>query len=186
MDSEGDPASTICNLELSQSSDRCIGIWSSKSTVLKAATTSCCYGCLLNHRVETTLGRRRIHHWVSSVIETVETSRLRLVPPSRACEKAYEAFYTDREASRMYGGPMSAGAAWARLSADLGSWYLQGFGVWAIKEKSQGEILGTCGFWQGRDWPRELTWWLLPQYRGQGFAKEASLAAVRHAYEAFA
>jgi len=123
---------------------------------------------------------------LSSVIQTLETARLRLVPPSKACEKTYELFYTDGEASRMYGGPTSAGAAWARLSADLGSWYLQGFGVWAIQEKSQGGILGTCGFWQGKDWPRELTWWLLPQYRGHGFAKEASLAAVRHAYEALA
>lgn len=84
----------------------------------------------------------------------------------------------------MYGGPISAGAAWARLSADLGSWYLQGFGVWAVRRQSDGEVLGTCGFWQGKDWPRELTWWLLPRFRGYGFAKEASLAAVRHAHQA--
>ncbi|MBT3067160.1 GNAT family N-acetyltransferase [Rhodoferax sp. U11-2br] len=117
------------------------------------------------------------------MIQTLETPRLRLVPPSQACAKAYELFYTDAEASRMYGGPITAAAAWTRLSSDLGSWYLQGFGVWAMQEKSDGEFLGTCGFWQGRDWPRELTWWLLPQYRGHGFAKEASLAAVHHAYE---
>ena len=83
----------------------------------------------------------------------------------------------------MYGGPITAGAAWARLSADLGSWHLQGFGVWAAREKSSGEFVGTCGFWQGKDWPRELTWWLLPQFRGRGLANEASLATVRHAYE---
>ncbi len=117
------------------------------------------------------------------MIRTLETPRLRLVPPSQACAAAYDSFYTDAEASRMYGGPLTAGAAWARLSADLGSWYLQGFGVWAVQSKLHGEFIGTCGFWQGKDWPRELTWWLLPQYRGLGFAKEASLAAVRHAYE---
>ena len=84
----------------------------------------------------------------------------------------------------MYGGPISAGAAWARLAADLGAWYLQGFGVWAIQLRSGGQYVGTCGFWQGLGWPKELTWWVLPQYQGQGIAKEASRAVIQHAYEA--
>ncbi len=118
-------------------------------------------------------------------IPTLETPRLRLVPPSGACDEAYRRFYTDEGASRAYGGPLTPGAAWARLCADLGSWYLQGFGVWAVERKAQGDIVGTCGFWQGKGWPRELTWWLLPDARGQGFAKEASIAAITHAYQVF-
>lgn len=35
------------------------------------------------------------------------------------------------------------------------------------------------------DWPRELTWWLLPEARGNGIAVEASVAAVTHAYQVF-
>jgi RimJ/RimL family protein N-acetyltransferase len=46
--------------------------------------------------------------------------------------------------------------------------------------------VGTCGFWQGKGWPRELTWWLLPHARGRDLALEASRAAVQHAYQAFA
>jgi RimJ/RimL family protein N-acetyltransferase len=118
-------------------------------------------------------------------IPTLETARLRLLPPGVECDAAYASFYTNAEASRAYGGPLSAGAAWARLSADLGSWHLQGFGVWALQRKLEGDIIGTCGFWRGKGWPRELTWWLLPAARRQGFAREASIAAVRHAYESF-
>ena len=118
-------------------------------------------------------------------IPTLESSRLHLVPPSAECDGAYERFYTDEQASRAYGGPLSAGAAWARLSSDVGSWHLQGFGVWALRRKAEGDIVGTCGFWQGKGWPRELTWWLLPQVRGQGLAKEASLSAVAYAYAKF-
>lgn len=118
-------------------------------------------------------------------IPEIQTGRLRLLPPSAACEPAYQRFYTDGGASRFYGGPLTPGAAWARLAADLGSWGLQGFGVWALQRKAEGDFVGVCGFWQGKGWPRELTWWLLPEPRGRGLAKEASLAAVAHAYDVF-
>lgn len=118
-------------------------------------------------------------------IATLETERLRLVPPTADCEACYQAFYTDAAASGHYGGPLSAGQAWARLATDLGSWHLQGFGVWAVERRDTRTVVGTCGYWQGKGWPRELTWWLLPDARGRGLAQEASQAAVRHAYEVF-
>ena len=118
-------------------------------------------------------------------IPTLETERLRLVPPSRDCEAAYHRFYTDGDASRAYGGPLTPGNAWNRLARDIGAWSLQGFGVWAIQRRTAGDIVGTCGFWQGKGWPRELTWWLLPEARGGGLALEASRAAIAHAYDVF-
>jgi [ribosomal protein S5]-alanine N-acetyltransferase len=62
---------------------------------------------------------------------------------------------------------------------------VQGFGVWALQRRGSGDLVGVCGFWQGKGWPRELTWWLLPAARGAGLAHEASQAAVAHAYEVF-
>ncbi len=119
------------------------------------------------------------------VIPTLQSERLLLLPPSAAAEALYGAFYTDAQASHAYGGPLTAAAAWNRLAADLGAWHLQGFGVWVLSRRDGGDLVGTCGFWQGRGWPRELTWWLLPAARGAGLAHEASLAAVTHAYDRF-
>jgi RimJ/RimL family protein N-acetyltransferase len=118
-------------------------------------------------------------------IPTLETERLLLRPLALDCEAAYQRFYTDADASRHYSGPLTPAAAFARLSADLGSWYLQGFGVWALQRKAEGDVVGVCGFWQGKGWPRELTWWLLPETRGQGLAQEASRAAIAHGYDVF-
>jgi ribosomal-protein-alanine N-acetyltransferase len=118
-------------------------------------------------------------------IPTLETERLMLEPPSEAGWASYERFYTDAEASRMYGGPLSLRQAWARLASDLGTWHLLGFGVWLVRRRQEGDCIGTCGYWQGKGWPRELTWWLLPEARGRGIAKEASRAAIAHGYGAF-
>ena len=107
------------------------------------------------------------------------------MPLGPACENLYEEFYTDAPASEHYNGPLTPGAAWTRLAADLGTWHLCGFGVWAIQRREQQDLVGICGFWQGKGWPRELTWWLLPRARGCGIAHEASTAAIEHAYRVF-
>ncbi len=119
------------------------------------------------------------------LIPSLTTERLELIPPSLSCQHLYNTFYMDAHASEMYGGPLTEEQTFGRLKADIGSWYLLGFGIWIIKRKSDQKLLGTCGFWQGANWPRELTWWLLPEARGTGFAQEASKAAIRYAYEHF-
>lgn len=118
-------------------------------------------------------------------IPTLSTDRLHLRPPAAEAWPAYERFYTDADASRLYGGPLSVKDAWARLASDIGSWHLQGFGVWTLQRRDMGDIVGTCGFWQGKGWRRELTWWLLPAARGSGLALEASRAAIGHAHDHF-
>jgi [ribosomal protein S5]-alanine N-acetyltransferase len=130
-------------------------------------------------------GRGPERHSMTVEIPMLRTDRLVLRPPTLECAELYDAFFTDAEASRHYGGPMSSGQAWARLAADVGYWQLQGFGRWVIECTENGEMVGGCGFWQGRGWPRELTWWLLPKARGTGIAAEASRAAITHAYDSF-
>ena len=115
-------------------------------------------------------------------IPFLTTDRLELTPPNLDAFAAYSDFYSDEEASKMYGGPLPREQVWARLKADIGSWHLLGFGVWIIKEKGSGSFIGTCGFWKGCDWPTELTWWLLPSSRGKGYAFEASKTAISFAY----
>jgi len=119
------------------------------------------------------------------MLPTLETELLRLVPPTLASLDVYELFYMDSEASKAYGGPIEKEQVLTRLKADLGSWYLFGFGVWIIQLKSDSSFVGTCGFWQGKNWPTELTWWVLPEARGKGVATEASKAAISHAYTEF-
>lgn len=116
---------------------------------------------------------------------TLYTERLCLKLPGPDCEQAYEQFYTDPVASAFYSGPLTPAAAFSRLAADIGVWHLQGFGVWAIHDRPSGQVLGVSGFWQGKGWPRELTWWLLPAARGKGIALEVSRAAIDHAYNNF-
>lgn|GEM_PF-544643 len=116
-------------------------------------------------------------------VPELATERLGLVAPALVHLEHYLEFFTDAEASASYGGPLTEGQAWARLAADRGTWALRGFGVWVVTSLDTGSVFGGCGFWQGLGWPHELTWWLRPDARGSGVAREASQAAIRHAYE---
>ena len=119
------------------------------------------------------------------MIPSIETQKLRLIPPSIDCFELYKSFYTDATASEMYGGPIGIEQVWTRLKADIGSWYLLGYGVWAVQQKSDNSLIGTCGFWKGKNWSKELTWWVMHEGRGKGVATEASKAAIDHAYIKF-
>lgn len=114
---------------------------------------------------------------------SITTERLQLRALKKENFEHYLQFYTDAEASAFYGGPIDETATWNRLKADVGSWELLGFGVWAVYEQNTNDFIGVCGFWQGYGWPIELTWWFLPQARRKGYAVEASHAAINFAFE---
>lgn len=105
------------------------------------------------------------------------TERLTLRRPEGRDHAAYARFFADAEASHFYGGPLRADQAWGRLAEDIGHFALKGFGRFVITR--QDATLGGCGILDVEGWPgHELTWWLLPEARGQGIAQEASRAVL--------
>ncbi|WP_424970022.1 GNAT family N-acetyltransferase [Dinoroseobacter sp. S76] len=116
-------------------------------------------------------------------IPHLTTDRLLLRPPSELDLAAYCEFYGDGEASHFSGGPLDAVGAWNRLARDCGHWHLRGYGKWTILLKESEAVVGSVGFAWPTGWPRpELTWWIGSSWRRQGFAKEASIAAIAYGY----
>lgn len=106
-------------------------------------------------------------------IPVLKTERLTLRCPEARDLEAYARFFADPDASRFYGGPLLRHEAWARLAEDIGHFVLKGFGRFVVTRN--GDTVGGCGILDVDGWPgHELTWWLLPEARGQGIAQEAS------------
>ena len=59
-----------------------------------------------------------------------------------------------------------------------------GFGFWGVERKSDGRLLGMCGLIK-RDTLMEadVGYALMPEFRGQGYAREAAAACVRYAHD---
>ena len=117
-------------------------------------------------------------------IPTLCTDRLILRAPAASDFEAYRDFYADCAASAYYGGPLPAAAAWRKLAYDVGHWALRGFGMWSVVEKVSGTTIGGCGIVRPEGWPRhELTWWIARSARRNGYAEEASRAAIGWAHD---
>jgi RimJ/RimL family protein N-acetyltransferase len=59
-----------------------------------------------------------------------------------------------------------------------------GFGLWLVEDRASGEAAGLCGLLrrEGLDDP-DIGFAFLPEFRGRGFALEASQAVLRHAHD---
>jgi len=66
----------------------------------------------------------------------------------------------------------------------LGHWGLRGFGLWAVEERSTGELVGRVGCWRPEGWPGlEIGWTLRRASWGRGYATEAARSALDVALE---
>ncbi|MBG6155422.1 ribosomal-protein-alanine N-acetyltransferase [Labrenzia sp. EL_159] len=117
-------------------------------------------------------------------IPTIESERLIFREFREECDfDAYAHFYAS-EQTRYYGGPLDRSSAWRAASAMMGHWIIRGYGAWAIEEKATGDFCGIVGLWYPEGWPeREISWSIVTEKQGQGFAYEAAIRARRYARE---
>ena len=65
----------------------------------------------------------------------------------------------------------------------VGHWFLRGYGLWGVEERSWGILLGQAGFWNPEGWPGfELGWTLRRSFWGRGYATEAARRALQFGF----
>lgn len=115
----------------------------------------------------------------------LETERLTLRMLRESDFGAYARMCGDPEVMRYIGDgqPLARPMAWRNLAQMVGHWSLRGYGLWAVEERSSGELVGRVGFWNPDGWPGfELGWLLRRSSWGLGYATEAARAALRFAF----
>jgi RimJ/RimL family protein N-acetyltransferase len=118
-------------------------------------------------------------------IPTFESDRLILRPFTQADFEPMATFFAD-PVSASYGGPCPRDEAWRKFAVYSGHWLLRGFGPWALEEKNTGTYVGVAGLWYPEGWAEpEITWALMPQHHGKGYATEAAKRSLQAAYTHF-
>ena len=118
-------------------------------------------------------------------IPQLETERLRLTAFGDRHFEAYAEMLADASSTRFVGDgqPLDRMNAWRSMAMLLGHWALRGYGMWAVELKDTGEFVGRVGLLNPEGWPDvELGWMLVPEHRQQGYASEATSAALHFAF----
>jgi ribosomal-protein-alanine N-acetyltransferase len=116
---------------------------------------------------------------------TLETDRLHLRPVAADDFARFTALYGDPEVMRFIGrrGALTPAEVRERLDFMIDHWRRHGFGMWSLFHKPDGAFVGRCGMRYMDDTTEvELGYTLARRYWGQGFATEASRAAVSYAF----
>lgn len=121
-----------------------------------------------------------------SNIPEIETPRLRLTAFTEQHFDRYAAMLADPTCTRWIGDGRALNRmnAWHSMAMLLGHWQLRGFGMWALENRGNGTFIGRVGLMHPEGWPDvELGWMLCPDQRHQGYATEASEAALQFAWQ---
>lgn len=116
-------------------------------------------------------------------IPRLETERLILRGYDAARDFNRLADFFTTEGSRFFLGPADRYGAWRLASAFVGHWVERGFGLFAIEEKTTGDFSGLVGPWSPETAPEpDLSYLLMGDKIGKGYATEAALCARKHLY----
>jgi RimJ/RimL family protein N-acetyltransferase len=75
---------------------------------------------------------------------------------------------------------------WRNASVMAGHWALHGFGYFVVEEKRSGTFAGRVGPWFPPRWPGfEVGWGIARDLRGNGYAVEATRAAIDWVFATF-
>ncbi len=75
---------------------------------------------------------------------------------------------------------------WRNAAVMAGHWALHGFGYFVVEEKSTGRFAGRVGPWFPPGWPGfEVGWGIARDFRGKGYAVEATRAALNWVFATF-
>jgi RimJ/RimL family protein N-acetyltransferase len=99
---------------------------------------------------------------------------------------SYAAMCADIEVMRYLGDgkPLTRSDAWRSMAFIIGHWQLRGYGLWAVEERTSGQLIGRIGCYYPDGWPGfEIGWALRREAWGFGFAAEGARAALRFAFE---
>jgi RimJ/RimL family protein N-acetyltransferase len=75
---------------------------------------------------------------------------------------------------------------WRNAAVMAGHWALHGFGYFVVEENSTGHFAGRVGPWFPPGWPGfEVGWGIAREFRGKGYAVEATRAAIDWVFATF-
>ncbi len=119
-------------------------------------------------------------------IPTLVSERLALRGFRQSDFTAYAGMCADARFMHFLAGgkPLDEEESWRSMAGLMGHWALLGFGIWAVEERSSGELIGRVGLHSPEGGPGvELTWALTPAHWGKGYGTEAVQMASQWAFD---
>jgi len=120
------------------------------------------------------------------MIPKIKTDRLILAPPTAEDFEAFARLWTLPEVYHyILGSPRPKAQSWAAFLGLFGCWAHLGYGMWLLKRRDTGVMIGQVGFLSalrghgaGFDEYPEAGWLFEASGQGQGYAHEAMTAAL--------